>query len=54
VAQKYAGDAGAAQKLAAKIRNGGQGTWGQVPMPPNPGLSEADLRRLVGWVLSQK
>ena len=54
VAQKYAGDAGAPQKLAAKIRNGGQGTWGQVPMPPNPGLSEADLRRLVGWVLSQK
>jgi cytochrome c len=54
VAQKYAGDALAAEKLATKIRDGGQGTWGQVPMPPNPGLSEADLRRLVGWVLSQK
>jgi cytochrome c551/c552 len=53
VAQRYAGDASASAKLPAKIRNGGQGTWGQVPMPPNPGLSEADLRALVSWVLQQ-
>ena len=54
VAARYAGDAGAGPKLAQKIRNGGQGVWGQVPMPPNPSLSEAELKTIVGWVLQQK
>ena len=54
VAAKYAGDAGAAARLAAKIRAGGQGTWGNVPMPPNPGLSESDAQTLASWVLQQK
>jgi cytochrome c len=54
VAAKYAGDAGAPQKLAAKIRGGGTGAWGQVPMPPNPDVTDADLETLVGWVLQQK
>ena len=54
VAAKYASDAGAAARLAAKIRAGGQGSWGNVPMPPNPGLSEKDLRALTDWVLSRK
>jgi cytochrome c551/c552 len=54
VAAKYAGDARAGALLAAKIRNGGKGAWGEVPMPPNAGVSEADLKTLVGWVLQQK
>jgi cytochrome c len=54
VAAKYAGDAGAAARLAAKIRAGGQGAWGNVPMPPNAGLSEGDAKTLAGWVLQQK
>jgi cytochrome c551/c552 len=54
VAQKYAGDSGAAARLAAKIRAGGDGVWGSVPMPPNAGLSEADAKRLAEWVLGQK
>lgn len=54
VAGKYAGNADAAARLAAKIRAGGQGVWGAVPMPPNPGLSHADLKAIVGWVLAQK
>lgn len=54
VAAKYAGDAGAAARLAAKIKAGGQGSWGNVPMPPNPALSEQDLGVLVNWVLGQK
>ena len=54
VAKKYAGDASAAERLVRKIRAGGQGAWGSVPMPPNPGLSEADARALVDWVLAQK
>jgi cytochrome c551/c552 len=54
VATKYAGDARAAEKLAEKIRSGGQGAWGELPMPPNPGLSDAELQTLAGWVLQQK
>ena len=54
VATKYAGQAGATQRLAAKIRAGGQGAWGNVPMPPNATLSEADAKTLAGWVLQQK
>jgi cytochrome c551/c552 len=54
VAARYADAPGAARRLQEKIRNGGQGAWGQVPMPPNPNLAEADLEQLVGWVLQQK
>jgi cytochrome c len=54
VAAKYAKDAGAAEKLAAKVRAGGSGVWGQVPMPPNPQVSPAEALTLVKWVLSQK
>jgi cytochrome c len=54
IAAKYAGDGGAAAGLAAKIRNGGQGNWGAVPMPPNPGISDANLKSIVAWVLGQK
>jgi cytochrome c551/c552 len=54
VAARYAADPEAAQRLQAKIRNGGQGAWGQVPMPPNADLSDADLDALAGWVLRQK
>ena len=54
IAARYAGDGGAAQKLAAKIKAGGAGVWGQVPMPPHPALSDAELQQLAGWVLAQK
>ncbi len=54
VAVKYANDAGAAVRLATKMRAGGQGSWGNVPMPPNPGLAESDAQKLASWVLQQK
>ena len=54
VAAKYAGDEAAAERLAAKIRAGGRGVWGNVPMPPNSGVSEAQAKTLAGWVLQQK
>ena len=54
VAKKYAGDASAADKLATKIIKGGSGVWGAVPMPANPQVSEAEAKKLVAWVLSQK
>ena len=54
ISARHAADPGAAERLAVKVRDGGQGAWGAVPMPPNPGLSDADLKTLVGWVLEQK
>jgi len=54
VAARYKSDAAAAAKLAAKVKQGGQGVWGQVPMPPNPGLSDADARLIVEWVLTRQ
>ncbi|WP_234263244.1 MULTISPECIES: c-type cytochrome [Hydrogenophaga] len=54
VAKKYAGDAKAADALAAKVIKGGSGVWGAIPMPANPQVSEADAKKLVAWILSQK
>ena len=54
VAAKYRSDAGAEAKLVDKVKKGSQGTWGQVPMPPNASVPDADVRALVKWILSQK
>lgn len=54
VAKKYAGKAGAAATLEAKVKKGGSGAWGTVPMPPNPAVSDADIKKLVAWVLATK
>jgi cytochrome c len=54
VAAKYKTDAGAADKLAAKVRKGGAGNWGTMPMPPTPAsVSDADIKDLVQWVLAR-
>ncbi|MBI2276689.1 MAG: c-type cytochrome [Dechloromonas sp.] len=53
VATKYKGNAGAADKLAAKVKTGGKGTWGEIPMPPN-NVTPEEAKKLVTWVLSQK
>ena len=54
VAAKYGSDKDAATKLAKKIREGGTGAWGQVPMPANPQVSEAEAVTLAKWVLTVK
>ena len=54
VAKKYAGQKDAEAKLIDKVKKGGQGVWGQVPMPPNAAVPDADLKTLVKWVLSIK
>jgi len=54
VAAKYKGDSTAADRLAAKVMKGGSGVWGPVPMPANPQVTEAEAKKLVAWVLSQK
>lgn len=53
VAAKYKGDASAPEHLAAKVKAGGKGNWGTVPMPPQTKVGDADLKTLITWVLSQ-
>jgi len=54
VAAKYAKDAGAEARLVQKIQKGSSGTWGPVPMPANPGVTDAEAKTLAKWILSQK
>ena len=54
VAAKYAGKAGAADQLAAKIVKGGSGVWGPVPMPANAQVNDAEAKKLADWVLTLK
>ena len=53
IAAKYASDAGAAAKLEQKVKNGGSGVWGAIPMPPN-NVPDADIKTLVEWILALK
>jgi len=54
VAAKYRGDKTAAAKLEQKVKTGGAGVWGPVPMPPNTAVPDADIKALVSWILSLK
>ncbi len=54
VAAKYRGDKTAEAKLIDKVKKGGSGVWGPIPMPGNPLVKDADLKTIVEWVLSQK
>jgi cytochrome c len=54
VAAKYKGDKTAEAKLVAKVKAGGSGVWGPIPMPPNsPQVKDEDIKTLVAWVLKQ-
>ena len=52
VAAKYAGQADAVAKLVKKVKAGGSGVWGPVPMPANAGISDADAKSVVEWILA--
>lgn len=54
VAAKYRGDKAAPAKLFEKVKKGGAGVWGAVPMPPNSQVPDADIKSLVSWILSLK
>jgi cytochrome c len=54
VAAKYAGKADAADQLAKKIRSGGSGVWGAMPMPPHPQVPESDARAIATYILGIK
>lgn len=54
VAAKYDGDSSAVDRLAKKIREGGGGVWGQMPMPPQSQVTEADAKTLAEYILTIK
>ena len=54
VARKYAGEKDAQAKLVQKVEKGGSGVWGNIPMPPNSSVPDADVKALVKWIPSLK
>jgi cytochrome c len=54
VAKKYAGRADAVDYLTKKIKTGGSGVWGPVPMPPHPQVSDADSKKMAEYVMALK
>ncbi|MDD2742839.1 MAG: c-type cytochrome [Rhodocyclaceae bacterium] len=56
VAAKYKGDAKAPAQLFDKVRNGGSGNWGQVPMLAHPAdkISDDDLTAAIAWILARE
>jgi cytochrome c len=54
VAKKYAGQGDAVAKLSEKVKKGGVGVWGQIPMPANPQVKDADAQTMVKYILSIK
>ncbi|MBA3505089.1 MAG: c-type cytochrome [Betaproteobacteria bacterium] len=54
VAAKYRADKDAVAKLSKKVKDGGVGVWGQIPMPPNANIPDADIKELVTWIMTLK
>ena len=56
ISAKYAEDKGAPAKLEAKVRSGGAGVWGTMPMPRIPAstVSDAEVKEIVAWMLTHK
>ncbi len=52
ISAKYKGDDAAVATLTGKVKRGGAGVWGDMPMPPNAAVSDADIETLVNWILS--
>lgn len=53
VAAKYKGNKAAEAKLIAKVKSGGSGVWGPMPMPANsPQIKDADIKTIVQWILT--
>jgi len=53
IAAKYKGQGDAVAKLSDKVRKGGSGVWGPIPMPPNPDtkIGDVDLKEMLAWIL---
>jgi len=54
IANKYRQDKGAEARLIQKVKAGGKGVWGDIPMAPNAHVKDEDIKTLVQWILSVK
>jgi cytochrome c len=54
IAAKYKGDKAAEATLVKKVKDGGKGVWGDMVMPPNAHVKDADIAAIVKWTLAQK
>ena len=54
IAAKYRNDKQAEAKLVQKVKAGGKGVWGDVPMPPNAHVKDEEIRTIVQWILTLK
>ena len=54
IAAKYKGDKTAEARLIKKVKEGGKGAWGEIPMPPNAHVKDEDIKSMVHWILSLK
>ena len=54
IAAKYRNDKKAEAVLIKKVKEGGKGVWGDVPMPPNGHVKDADIKTMVQWILTLK
>ena len=52
IAGKYKGDVQAQARLETKVRDGGSGVWGVLPMPSHRSMNGADIKTVVGWILA--
>jgi len=54
VAQKYKDDKAAEARLVEKVKAGGGGVWGKMPMPANsPKVKDDDIKTIVKWILTR-
>jgi cytochrome c len=54
IADKYRRDQGAEANLIKKVKEGGKGVWGDIPMMPNAHVKDEDIKTMVQWILSIK
>jgi cytochrome c len=54
IAERYRKDKGAEANLVKKVKEGGKGVWGDIPMTPNAHVKDQDIKTIVQWVLSIK
>jgi cytochrome c len=50
IAAKHKGRADAEAYLVGKIKSGGSGVWGAVPMPPQPQIKDDDAKAIAQWI----
>lgn len=53
IAGKYRDDKDAPRRLLEKVRKGGAGVWGEIPMPPHAEAKDDELKLVISWILSQ-